>query len=119
MSAANSNGSAKKKVGRPFAKGQSGNPSGRPKVIGEVRDLAREHTLEAIATLADALKDIDGRVRVAAANALLDRAYGKPAQAITGPGGGPVEMITTDVDLTRLTIAELTMMRDLLSKAQK
>jgi hypothetical protein len=27
-----------------FTKGKSGNPSGRPKEIGHVRDLARKHT---------------------------------------------------------------------------
>jgi len=83
MSAANSNGSAKK-VGRPFKKGESGNPTGRPKVAVEVRDLAREHTEEAMATLVEALQDPDSRVRVAAANALLDRGHGKPVQSVTG-----------------------------------
>src|SRR5215204_4992211 len=43
--AANSTGSAKKRgPGRPFVKGQSGNPNGRPRIIAEVRDAAREHT---------------------------------------------------------------------------
>ncbi len=35
----------------PFKKGQSGNPGGRPKVIAEVKELARAHTGEAIETL--------------------------------------------------------------------
>ena len=38
-------------IGRPFKKGQSGNPGGRPKVIAEVKELARAHTGEAIETL--------------------------------------------------------------------
>ena len=35
----------------PFKKGQSGNPGGRPKVVAEVKELARAHTGEAIKTL--------------------------------------------------------------------
>ena len=35
----------------PFEKGQSGNPGGRPKVVAEIKELARAHTGEAIKTL--------------------------------------------------------------------
>ena len=38
-------------IGKPFKKGQSGNPGGRPKVIAEVKELARAHTGDAIETL--------------------------------------------------------------------
>ena len=34
-----------------FKPGVSGNPGGRPKVLSEVRDLAREHTVAAMDTL--------------------------------------------------------------------
>jgi hypothetical protein len=37
--------------GRPFKKGQSGNPGGRPKEIKDVQTLARSHTAEAIEAL--------------------------------------------------------------------
>lgn len=69
-----------------FQPGQSGNPSGRPKESALVKSLARAHTEVAIATLASILGDSDAKPgeRVAAANALLDRAWGKPAQAIVG-----------------------------------
>ena len=36
---------------RPFKPGQSGNPGGRSKAQIDVRNLAREHTKEAIETL--------------------------------------------------------------------
>ena len=36
----------------PFEKGKSGNPGGRPKLVGEVQALAREYTKQAIETLA-------------------------------------------------------------------
>lgn len=60
---------------KPWPKGVSGNPGGRPKGIAA---KAREHTDKALKILADALDDEDPRVRLAAANALIDRGYGKP-----------------------------------------
>jgi HEAT repeat protein len=68
-----------------FQKGQSGNPGGRPKVIGDVQALAREHTPEAVQTLANIMRDVEAApaARVAAANAILDRGYGKPLQQIS------------------------------------
>jgi hypothetical protein len=71
--------------GRPFQKGISGNPGGRPKVIGDVQELARQKSPEAITTLANIMHDEKAppAARVAAANALLDRGYGKPTQPIS------------------------------------
>ena len=73
----------------PFKKGQSGNPGGRPKVIAEVKELAREHTGKAVETLVSIMTNpkAAAAARVSAANALLDRGYGKPPQHITGEGG--------------------------------
>lgn len=63
-----------------FRPGQSGNPGGRPKENERVKALAREHTEAAIQALVDALSS--PKERVAAATALLDRAYGRPTQAV-------------------------------------
>ena len=67
---------------RPFPKGVSGNPSGRPKKNRDLERTAESYVSEAVKVLADALKDDDAKVRIAAANALLDRARGKPKQAV-------------------------------------
>ena len=43
--------------GRPFQKGVSGNPGGRPKVLGDVQELARQKSPEAITTLGNIMHD--------------------------------------------------------------
>lgn len=94
MTEAGSDGTPPKRArGRPFPPGVSGNPSGRPKIPAEVRDAARAHTVEALETLARLMRegDTDG-VRLRAAEALLDRAWGRPlvSAELSGPGGEPL-----------------------------
>lgn len=86
-------GISTKQRGKPFVKGKSGNPSGRPKVNGVVQELARKHTAAAIKALVDALSD--EKLKVSAAQALLDRGWGKPNQTteISGPQGTPISIL--------------------------
>jgi hypothetical protein len=71
--------------GGPWPKGYSPNPSGRPKAALDVQALAREHTAAAIETLVQALKD--PRLKVQAAEALLNRGWGKPLQPLRDENG--------------------------------
>ena len=75
-------------IGKPF---QSGNHGGRPKMLAEVQELAGQHTTDAVETLVSIMRSpkVAAAARVSAANALLDRGYGKAPQHqhITGEGG--------------------------------
>ena len=67
-----------------FLAGHSGNPSGRPKDEFKIAELARSYSAEAIDTLVDLMRNgKDERVRGTAAQALLDRGWGKPKVEVT------------------------------------
>ena len=68
-----------------WKKGVSGNPGGRPSGVGEIREIAREHTDEAIQTLLQVMTDLKAppSARVGAAIAVLDRGWGRPVQSIS------------------------------------
>lgn len=81
------NNQAKSKRGgaRPGA----GRPKGVPnKATASIRDAAREYTEQALLTLAEVMADEEqpAAARVSAANALLDRGYGKPSQSVDVTG---------------------------------
>lgn len=65
---------------------------GRPKL--EVTELAKRLTEEAINRLAYWMRSNDATASVKAATVLLERAHGKPMQAIehTGKDGGPLNV---------------------------
>src|SRR5215469_12410781 len=68
-----------------FRPGTSGNPGGRPAALAEVKQLARQHTALAIQKLAHIAENGHSEMaQIAAANALLDRGWGRPVQPVSG-----------------------------------
>ena len=65
-----------------WAKGQPGNPGGRPVVNKEVRELALDMCPEGMKRLGEIMRDKSqpGSARVAAIREIFDRAMGKPEQ---------------------------------------
>jgi aryl-alcohol dehydrogenase-like predicted oxidoreductase len=69
----------------PFAPGQSGNPSGRPKTDATIQAIAREHcpgSIEKLVELRDNPKTPPAVV-VSAIREIIDRGYGKAVQFST------------------------------------
>lgn len=67
----------------PFKKGQVTNPTGRPKRDLNVAYWAQQHTEFAFKKIVSLMDCEDPRVVLAACQEVLNRAWGKPAQAIT------------------------------------
>src|SRR3978361_1544474 len=66
-----------------------------PKALTEIRSLARSHTRTAINVLVGIMrsKDATAPARVSAANAILDRGWGKAPQAVQNGDDGAFKVI--------------------------
>ena len=91
-------------AGRPKGAKQRAKPEHKQ----TLSDLAREHTKLALDVLVSIARNGESETaRMGAANALLDRGYGKPRQAVehSGADGGPIEhriSSMSDEDLERI-----------------
>ena len=65
------------------------------KTVTEIRSLARSHTRTAINVLVEVIrnKDSTAAARVSAANAILDRGWGKATQPLESGDDGALELI--------------------------
>ncbi len=84
---------ASRSTGR-FQKGdpRAGRKPGAPnKATAEIKAIAQLHGEEAIKKLVSLMHGDDPEIAFKAANSLLDRAYGRPAQAIVGDPASPLE----------------------------
>jgi len=73
----------KKKSGR-FKPGESGNPSGRPKVPKEVKELLKARSVDAVNFIVSTMQDEKAKqdLRVKCAEIIIERAYGKATQIV-------------------------------------
>ena len=79
---AGNSGKTVKSRGRPFEKGKSGNPNGRPKQTQDQRDalaMIRSLAPEAVERLTEIIRDPSVRVdaRLRAIEIILERTYGR------------------------------------------
>jgi hypothetical protein len=87
-----------------FAPGQSGNPGGRSKESARIKALAASHAESAIKKLVKIMDESeDDKTVIAAAQALLDRGLGKPAQAIVGGDEEDSPIRIAKIELVNLT----------------
>lgn len=64
----------------------------------ELSDMAKEHAAMALQTLANIAQSGEGEAaRVSAANAILDRAYGKPPQSLEHSGKDGVPLMPPSI----------------------
>ena len=100
-------------AGRPFPRGVSPNPGGRPRSTEAnelIRELFKEKGGAAVKRLYELCADKDPRIALAAIDKVLDRVLGKPSQAM--------DIRTTEVPVSReQVIGELR--KELLKRAPK
>lgn len=77
-----------------WAKGQSGNPSGRSKTAQWVREFLAQDVEPTLDRVRQLTTHPDPRIALEAIKLILERAIGKPQQGIeiSGPDGGPVQL---------------------------
>ena len=89
-----------------FKPGQSGNPSGRPKIPEEFKEMARANSVKALRKAITMMDDpeVPAAVQLKAAEVVMERAWGKANQPLTGLDDGPIAF---DMEIQRLDDDEL------------
>ncbi len=77
------------------------------KANADIKALAQEYGPKALAKLAKLMESSEQEVALKAANSLLDRGYGRPAQAIVGDPDKPLEYNICVIDEFTRRIASM------------
>jgi hypothetical protein len=92
--------------GKPFVKGQSANPGGRPALFPEFREECRSHSPKALAKLLEALREPGASAQsIKAAELILAYGWGKPTQVVDINGEVKVTLESLVLDSLKLEIA--------------
>ncbi len=88
----------REKTGR-FAKGISGNPSGRKPIPKEVKEILEAATPDAVRLLINTFNDeqADMKLRIDCANSVIDRSLGKAKQSVDVDADLTVRMPTIQI----------------------
>lgn len=75
-------------VGKPWVKGQTGNPGGRPSLPPDIRALLKDKAgPAAVRKLVELIDHYDPKIALAAARDIADRTYGKAKESVEVSGG--------------------------------
>ena len=92
--AENSVKAVNKGPGKPFPKGRSGNPGGRPKADPEVKEILKAASPAAAKKLVSLVRSRSEKIALVACTEILNRTQGKPETsgrlALTDSNGGPL-----------------------------
>lgn len=80
-----------RKAGGPKTGGRKKGSTNKTK--SEIKDIAKEYAARAIERAAELIDAEDDRVSLQACTLILDRAYGKPTQAISSDPESPFKII--------------------------
>lgn len=94
-----------------FAPGHSGNPGGRIGLPADLREALENAAPKAVSRLVELVGSKDGKLALAAAEALLSRLYGKPAIAVDAT-------VSRGVDFATMHLAALKQINDRARAAQ-
>ena len=95
-------------VGKPFIKGKSGNPKGRPKENPEVKEILKAASVDAAKKLVELMHSDIEKISLTATVEILNRTEGKPREnvAMNVNGGLDVRAQIRSVLMERLNNAK-------------